>query len=222
VAPPAVEVQPAASPQPDDDPVRRGLAEIQRAEQMHRELAEQQRHANAGATPRQQKFIEQHPILMAPYVYPIARQAYLEALAAGLQPDTDANENFVLEKTGEALRRQREAREAMPPPNDEYRRKLADQLEREAAAQMDEQAPGSAPRQMAPTSQRSMPVSAPVSRSMPSVTGRPVETRITLSPEERDVARRSYANMPPAEAERLYAEMKGLLIRRRAAGTYTE
>jgi hypothetical protein len=217
------EVRPAPSPEPDVDPVKRGLAEIQRAEQMYRDLAEQQRQANAGATPRQQRFIEKHPILMAPHVYPIARQAYLEALAAGLRPDTDENENFVLEKTSEALRRQRQMREAMPAPDHEHRVRLADELEREVAQQMDEPAPTSAPTK-APPPQRSMPISAPVSRAMPSMTSGAMPTRITLNPEQIMVARNSFTDpsLTDAQKEKMYAMNLMKMMQMRKAGTLNE
>jgi hypothetical protein len=82
---------------------------------------------------------------------------------------------------------------------------------------MDGLAPTSATRQTAPQF-----VTAPVSRAMPSVSGRPIESRITLSPEERDMARRSYSDMPPAEAEKLYADMKRKMLVARANGTLNE
>jgi hypothetical protein len=60
------------------------------------------------------------------------------------------------------------------------------------------------------------------SRSVPSASGGSVPLRITLSPEERDIARRSYSDLPAEKAERLYSEMKGLMLRRRANGTLNE
>jgi hypothetical protein len=83
---------------------------------------------------------------------------------------------------------------------------------------MGEPAPAPAPRQAAPH----VSYIAPVSRGAPSVTGRPVENRITLNAEERDIARRTYSDLPPEKAERLYAEVKGLMLRRRANGTLNE
>jgi hypothetical protein len=67
-----------------------------------------------------------------------------------------------------------------------------------------------------------MPISAPPSRNIPSASGGSVPLRITLSPEERDVARRAYASLPPADAERLYHDMKRKMLLARANGTLNE
>jgi hypothetical protein len=74
----------------------------------------------------------------------------------------------------------------------------------------------------APEPRRSVPMSAPVSRSAPSAAGGAISTRIDLSPEERDMARRSYQDLPPEKAERLYAEMKGRMLAARRNGTLNE
>jgi hypothetical protein len=66
-------------------------------------------------------------------------------------------------------------------------------------------------------------VSAPVSRAAPSISAtNAVPSTITLNAEERDIARRSYHGLPPAEAERLYAEMKRRMLIARANGTLNE
>jgi hypothetical protein len=72
---------------------------------------------------------------------------------------------------------------------------------------------------------RSMPVSAPVSRDVPSATGaRP--TSVTLSEEERKIARLSIMDRPDMpnltneQKERIYAQNKMKLQRMRANGEY--
>lgn len=72
---------------------------------------------------------------------------------------------------------------------------------------------------------RSMPVSAPVSRDVPSANGqRPTSSKITLSEEERRIARTSFTapDMTDAQKELLYAKNKRLLAQRRANGSYPQ
>lgn len=69
---------------------------------------------------------------------------------------------------------------------------------------------------------RSMPVSAPVSRDVPGPGGQRTASRITLSPEERDIARKSFtaSDMTDEQKEKLYAMNKAKLHRMRANGEY--
>jgi len=74
-----------------------------------------------------------------------------------------------------------------------------------------------------PQQRRSMPVTAPVSRDVPTTSGEfRMQNGVTLSPEERQVSHLSYRDVPPAEAERIYAIQKLKLQRERAAGRYPE
>jgi hypothetical protein len=75
--------------------------------------------------------------------------------------------------------------------------------------------------------QRSMPVSAPVSRDSPSIsTGRPqsIGTSVTLSAAEREIARDSFSDpsMSVEDRERLYAMNKRKMLLARANGTLNE
>lgn len=86
-------------------------------------------------------------------------------------------------------------------------------------------APGAtvpAPAPAAP--RRSMPVTAPVSREVPTSTGERQSTGVTLTPEERAIARSSFSDptgkMTNAEKERLYAKNKLKLQNMRASGAY--
>jgi hypothetical protein len=70
---------------------------------------------------------------------------------------------------------------------------------------------------------RSVPYAAPVTRGAPNLSeGGKVPTRIDLSPEERDMARRSYQNLPADQAERLYADMKRRMLIAKANGTLSQ
>jgi hypothetical protein len=225
VAAPVVhEVRPA--PSDDDDPVKSGLEAIKRAEELHRQHAYAD-HAEkvdqfAGLSDWKKDFLKQNPILTLPHVATVAQKIYQAGIASGLADDSDELGNFVLEKTSAELRRQREMRERMPAPESEHRRRLADELEREAE-QIAATAPPAAPKQ-APTSQRSMPISAPVSRAMPSMTSGAMPTRITLSPEQIQIARTAYSapDMTDAQKEKAYAMNLLKMERMRKAGTLNE
>lgn len=70
---------------------------------------------------------------------------------------------------------------------------------------------------------RSMPVSAPVSRDVPTASGqREPSSKVTLNQEERLIARTSFTNttMTNEQKERLYAQNKQKLAQRRANGSY--
>lgn len=68
-------------------------------------------------------------------------------------------------------------------------------------------------------------MTAPVSRDVPSVSGQRMSpSAVTLTPEERFIARNSFTdpNMTDAEKERLYASQKARLASLRAQGLYPE
>jgi hypothetical protein len=86
----------------------------------------------------------------------------------------------------------------------------------------------------APTSQprKSMPVTAPVSRDVPSASGTRTTNSITLTAEERAIARNSFGpikdkdgnlvDMTNEQKERLYAQNKAKLDRMRRSGEYRQ
>lgn len=80
----------------------------------------------------------------------------------------------------------------------------------------------------APAPRRSIPVSAPVSRTAPSLSGQPRNNQVTLTPQEREIARNSFGSMPGVkdmtndEKERLYAQNKAKLGRMRQSGEYRQ
>lgn len=75
---------------------------------------------------------------------------------------------------------------------------------------------------------RSMPVSAPVSRETHTPNGQRRNNSITLTPEEREIARNAFGSvhgapdLTPDQKERLYAENKAKLNRMRASGEYRQ
>lgn len=74
-----------------------------------------------------------------------------------------------------------------------------------------------------PEPTRRVSVSAPVSREVVSPsTGRATSQKVTLTAEEREIARLSMPNTDPGEAERIYAQKKLELQRLKAQGHYQE
>lgn len=74
-----------------------------------------------------------------------------------------------------------------------------------------------------PPEPRSRTVSAPVHRDPPSpTTGRPVSNRITLTAEQREIARASMPHLQPGEAEKIYAQNLIKLNGLKQAGHYSE
>jgi hypothetical protein len=74
------------------------------------------------------------------------------------------------------------------------------------------------------TQRRSLPVSAPVSRDVPTAGGQKMSAQqtVTLNAEERDIAHKSFSWLHKADAEREYATQKLKLARMRASGVYPE
>jgi hypothetical protein len=89
-------------------------------------------------------------------------------------------------------------------------------------------APAPAPAPSPQPQRRSVPVSAPVSREPPTSSGqRSTGNQITLTPEERAIARNSFGavngkELTNAEKERLYALNKAKYQKMRANGTYSD
>lgn len=75
-----------------------------------------------------------------------------------------------------------------------------------------------------PPKQRSIPMSAPVSRDVPTPSGeRQPSSKVTLTAEERQIARTSFtSDMTNAQKELLYARNKAKLARMKANGEYQE
>ena len=83
----------------------------------------------------------------------------------------------------------------------------------------------SVPQTQTQPQRRSMPVSAPVSRDVPTASGqRQPSTKMTLSEEERRIARTSFtaSDMTNAQKELLYAQNKRKLNIKRANGEYPQ
>ena len=212
VAPIAAEAasEPAASPpvaaQPEDgeSPLARALAAARHAEELQRHHAAQRQpteherfvDAMPGLNDRKRNFLKANPELMRPGIAEIAGRHYQEALAAGIPDDSPEIERHIIESTARELASHREPAPEPPRP-----------------------APALSP---AAPQRRSMPMSAPVTRNIPSAAGRRPDN--TLSPEERDIARRSFgaADMTDAQKEYLYLQNKKKYLSLKASGQYSD
>jgi hypothetical protein len=206
----------------DRDAVARAVAAQRRAEELQREAHRQQmneanqaalnaerldREAQQLAAPkppamseRRRKFIEEHAELRDPANIEAAGDYWRMARRLGIPDDTHEIDSYVLN----GLRFEQQARAARSAPHepDEPEPPVAPPVPRQEPVQ-------SAPM---PAPKRSLPMTAPVSREVPNVTGSRRSTEMTLSAEERAVARASIIDrpdMPPlsdAQKEFLYLQ----------------
>ena len=101
--------------------------------------------------------------------------------------------------------------------------------EREHAAKEKAPPANAAPGAPMPEPRRSMPLSAPVSRAMPTYTsGKPASNKMTLSPEEVQIAHASILDRPDmpkmtnAQKEYIYAQNKRRYQQMKEDGSYSE
>ncbi|EHR03222.1 hypothetical protein [Bradyrhizobium sp. WSM471] len=239
--PPASEV----SPVDETDQVFKRAIEAQRnAELMQREAAQQRRQptleevveAIPGLSNHKRRMIMEHPELLEPERADIARRAHAEALQAGIEDDTLEMDQHLLASLAKADQQRHRLNQgakavSAPPPTPEIERAVQE-LDREVSALQEtipiERAPERAQPVYPPIARTSrMPITAPVSRDVPSYSGQQIISdrgKITLTAEERDIARRSFTDprMSNEEKERSYGMQKLKLARMRADGTYPE
>jgi hypothetical protein len=191
---PAAPANPQPAPAFDDDPVSNSLEAARRAEELQRQQAAAQ---PPQLSPWKQDFLAAYPELTADEeAASLTRYHYLAALRRGIRDDSPEMNEAILSgfkrMLGAVDNASREPEREAPPVN-------------------------------APEPPRkSVPYSAPVTRGAPSVAGGTVAQRIVLSPEEVDMAHRSYRDLPKAQAERLYWEMKTKMLTARRNGTLNE
>jgi hypothetical protein len=210
---------PAPVPSPaDDDAVARALQAGIRAEEMQRQArAPQTIDAQIDRMPISQhkkSLLRAYPMLMNQEIVPIARDQ--RALAGGVEDDTAHMDKWLVEGVAQEIeeRRHRMAQSArdavsvMPQMQEPAIEKMADRLDQQAEAirlAMDaaETTPVTMAEEIAPAippRKRSLPVSAPVARDVPGLDGKRVEDfrTITLTPEQRIVARNSFGPIKDA------------------------
>lgn len=197
-----------------------------------------------GLSDHKRAFLKRNSDMLQPDRAELMRQAHGEALQAGIADDSGAMDAYL----ESAVRTELEARRARlagaaraaaadmirPPPPEMSIERAAEQLSNEADALSNAyHAEASTPLSMAdqigtmappPSQRRSMPMTAPVTRDVPMPSGQRMgsASQITLSAEERFIARNSFSDphLSHAERERLYAQNKSKLARERAEGRY--
>jgi hypothetical protein len=179
----------------------------------------------ANLTDHQKRFLKAHPSLMKePYV-DLVRHAIMVARHAGIADDTPQMDHAILAGVARDIEHHRHLSQltsASARPTAENAAthhdtsQAADELAREAEMHLAEHQPApSAP--PPPPKRRSIPMSAPVSRGEPSMSGRPDMTN-HLSRDERDVAHGSFPHLPKAQAEYAYLQNKRRMHEMKADG----
>jgi hypothetical protein len=196
--------------------------EIQRA-QMHghqRQSIEQHIDGIPDLSDHKRDFLKTHPEFVTDnFKMNLMRKAYADALAAGYVDDTRELNEAVLRGVASHVKymRDHQALQVAPLRSDEPTRSSPPPPQRQAVqpdADLQELKPPPAP-----PIRRSIPVTAPVSREIPTASGQRQSSRqITLTPEEREVAHLSFRHLPADQAEAQYALNKARMLRLKAEG----
>ncbi|WP_172182142.1 hypothetical protein [Bradyrhizobium aeschynomenes] len=230
VPPPGTPSEPSADAATDglpEDPIKQALEAQRRAEELAKQppprlpTIEEQIDRIAGISEFKRETLKQYPRLMDPSIAPLASRHYAAALADGVADDTEQMKRRIvggvtadlelIERTRTGAMRTDAASATVP----------AQQVQIEAS-------PTSAaplPRRPGPAPARRVPVSAPVSRGVPTGSGRQESGPITLTAEERAIARNSFGavsglHMSDDDKERLYASNKRRYLAMLASGQY--
>jgi hypothetical protein len=220
----------------DHDAVRRAAEATRLADEYRRNpqtLIDQFVDQMPGLSEHKRSFLKANPLLLNQDILPIAGRAWQQGLAQGIPDDSERINQHILQAVRQGIEAQRQMPPAVGPvlppprmpamaPGGAYDREEVERLQAEAADHLAEMRP--APLPPIATQRRSLPVSAPVSRDIPLPSGKKLsqETQITLNPEERDIAHKSYSWLRKADAEREYATQKLKLASLRKAGVYPE
>jgi hypothetical protein len=255
--PPPVEVETAADggsvppPVPGDDAVTQAIQATIRAEEMQRQQMSVEQYINAipGLSDHKRDFLKRFPLLLQLENAQAMRKHHQAGLRAGIPDDSaEMDEHLVSGMKFELeARRQRQVDAAnagvaamQPPPVPERSiEQDVDQLDREASAiggmmQAEAATPMAIAEQVEATpslpKRKSIPTSMPVTRSIPTLSGKPAEDyrSVTLSREQRIVARNSFGaikdasgnlvDLTPEQKERMYAANLIKMRKMRAEG----
>jgi hypothetical protein len=229
VPPPVVadggSVVPPAAPD-SHEPVRAMLDASRHAEQLQwQRQAIEREIASYQISDFKKDFLRQNPMLLNDAIKPISQRVHQAALAAGVPDDTPEMNAAMLAGIHEQIYGRGQVAPPPPVPDEHQMDKrdveaAAQELAAEAEAIRAPNAPVIAP----PPPRRSLPISAPVSRDIPTASGQRFsqQTSVTLSKEERELSHGAYHWLPKAEAEREYAKQKSIMLSRRADGTLNE
>lgn len=192
-------------------------------------------------------FLKSNPEMLNNDQREVMAQAYAEAMQAGFQDDTPELDRWLVEtvRSEMGVRRARladAARSAVstmtqPRQPEQSVDRAVERLNLDAASYMaTEHALDATPAALAeqlppppaptPRAPRGTPMTAPVSRDAPMLSGnrQAASQQVTLSAEERFIARHSFSdpNMSDEAKERLYAQQKGRLAQLRRDGYYPQ
>jgi hypothetical protein len=226
----------APAPNPIQDPVLYALRQTERAEEFQRQYAArvpqslaEQIETDPNISAPQRAFLRQHPHVLSD---PRALMFYVHAARSrGIKDDTPEFFDTILrgferehERGVEHAKHLAEMK-SQPHRAVEKAHERADEIEERALAMVPgAQPPPKTPSAPAPPeSRRSIPVSAPVHRDVPTFSGnRESHVDVRLTAEERDIARRSYSapDMTDAQKEYEYWRQREKLRAMRRDGTY--
>ncbi|WP_426418478.1 hypothetical protein [Bradyrhizobium genosp. A] len=247
------ELRPGPPSAVEDDAVARALNGQLRAEELQRQAAQQSQQPMTveqfvnqlpNLSDHKRAFLKSNPEMLNSDQSKLMRQAYNEALQAGFQDDTPELDRYMVD----AVRAEMDVRRARLAESARSAASTMTQPPRHFDSQVDHQArlnaevsslqsaynaQASAPDVLAAQlpepaltpRTRSMPMTAPVSREVPMLSGKRTAdlSKVTLSAEERFVAQNSFSSdLSVAERERLYATNKARLARERAEGRYPQ
>ena len=242
-AAPASSPAPASASPPGGSPLIAQLAAQRHAEELQRQRAQQpaqpepvtleQHIGRMPISEHKKTFLRQHPEMLRTELAPVMAKHYTEGLRSGLQDDSTELDQHILDNVAREVDQLRALTSVTDANRQDYEhdraskwvdRQIEQEQERQRAqmtnAQKElleaQQRRASAP---PPSIKRNIPMSAPVSRDVPTAGGQS-SSRTTLSAEERDVAHRSYRHMTPQQAEWTYAQQKKRLAAMRADGSY--
>lgn len=244
-APTVAPAEPISAPG-DESPLAAQLAAAQRAEELHRQQAQQQPNdpmaqlaAHIDGLPisdHKKNFLRAHPDFLFPPLHQLMAKNYQIALQAGVPDDSAAMDRAVIMGMQHDIDQRRQlqraavehARPQAAPEQPMQQPSMTEQqptvplkdagdLATEAKALYDELY-GEEPAPT-PAPRRSIPMSAPVSREAPMASGgRTSRADNTLSHDERQIAAVSFPHLPKAQAEYAYLQNRKLMREMKADG----
>lgn len=229
-----IAVEPPIAPEviPNDEPVLdipeiaanpliAQLAAVRHADELQRQAVQRQPQtieqyidAMPDLSDHKRSFLKQYPVMLDPAVSPIMARHYHKALQSGMKDDTADLDDYLLIHV---------MRDIEHHPHLQTPAEGAETLAQEADGYLAEYVADQ--RAAAPAPRRSMPMTAPVSREVPTASGeRGTSASNTLSQAEREIARNSFTDpmMSNAQKEYLYLQNRQRLTRMRANGSYPQ
>jgi hypothetical protein len=221
---------PDAPPGVDDvSPLQRALDAQSHAEELQRQPARAADvHAHIDRLPisgHKKAFLHANPALAQAPLSHVMAHHYQLALHSGVPDDSELMNQAVLHgvqrdiEHHHALKALTSADARPTPENHAMHQDVAEsaaELAREAEAHLAEYQPE--PTAPPPAKRKSIPMSAPVSRDVGSMSGQRIDSGNTLRKDEREIARVSFPHLPAAQAEFAYLKNKKRMMAMKASG----